>query len=60
MAVECNVCGESRTLAVKPRDRWTPLPKNDRPTMIPYALDEWVCSNDHRLELTYAEFRMIE
>lgn len=60
MSVDCNVCGEAMTLAVKPRERWTPLPKNERPTTIPYAFDEWVCPNDHRRDLTYAESRMLE
>lgn len=60
MSVDCNVCGEVMTLTLKPRERSTPLPKNDRPTMIPYAFDEWVCPNDHRRDLTYVESRMLE
>lgn len=60
MSVDCSICDEARTLAVKTRERWTPLPKNERPTMIPYAFDEWVCSNDHRRDLTHAESRMLE
>jgi len=60
MSDDCNVCGEAMTLAMKPRERWTPLPKNERPTMLPYAFDERVCSNDHRRDLTYAESRLLE
>jgi len=60
MPVDCTVCSEPMTLAVRPRDRLTPLPKNERPTMIPYAFDKRVCANDRRLYLTYAESRMLE
>lgn len=45
---------------VKPRERWTPLPKNKRPTMVPYAFDEFVCANGHRRDLTYTESRLLE
>jgi hypothetical protein len=59
-SVGCNICEEEMTIIVKPRERWTALPKNERPTMIPYAFDEWVCSNGHRRDLTYTESRMFE
>jgi hypothetical protein len=58
--VICGQCGENMTLAVKPRERWTHLPNGERPTMIPYALNEWVCPNKHRRDLTYGESRMFE
>lgn len=60
LSADCSACGEAMTLAVKPRERWTSLPKDERPTMIPYAFDEWICPNDHRRDLTYAESRMLE
>lgn len=60
VSVDCDVCGEAMTLVVKPRERWTPLPKDERPTSIPYAFDEWVCSNGHRRNSTYTESRMLE
>jgi hypothetical protein len=60
VSVDCNVCGKAMTLAVKPSERWTPLPEDERPTMIPYSFDEWICPNDHRRDLTYAESRMFE
>ena len=60
VSVDCDVCGETMTLAVKTREHWTPLPKNGRPTMIPYAFDEWICPNDHRRDLTYTESRILE
>jgi len=58
--VTCGRCGEKMTLTVKPRERWTPLPKGERPTMIPYAFDEFLCPNGHRRDLTYHESRMRE
>jgi hypothetical protein len=58
--VGCAQCGETMKLSVKPRERGTPLPKNERPTMIPYSFDEWVCPNGHRRDLTYTESRMFE
>ena len=60
MSVYCTICGEAMSLAVKPRDRWMPLPKNEGPTMIPYAFDEGGCSNDHRRDLTHSESQMPE
>lgn len=60
ITVDCTQCGETMELSVKPRERWTPLPKNERPTMIPYSFDEWVCPKGHRRDLTYAESRMFE
>lgn len=60
MSVDCIVCGKAMDLAVKPRERWSPLPKNEQPTMISYVFDEWVCPNNHRRDLTYAESRMLE
>lgn len=60
IAVDCVLCGETMTHTVKARERWTPLPNNERPTMIPYSFDEWVCPNGHRRDLTYSESRMFE
>lgn len=60
ISVKCQTCGEAMRLAVKPRQRRTPLPRNERPTMVPHDFDEWVCSNDHRRDLTYTESRMLE
>ena len=48
------------SLGVKPQERWTPLPNGERPTMVPFAFDEWVCANGHRRDLTYAESRWFE
>lgn len=60
ITADCTECSEKMELSVKPRERWTPLPPDERPTMVPYAFDEWVCPNGHRRELTYGESRMFE
>lgn len=59
ITVDGAVCVETMRLSVKPREEWTPLPKNERPTMIPHAFDEWVCPNGHRRDLTYTESRNV-
>lgn len=59
-SVDCGVCGAKMELEVKPRERWTPLPEGERPTVIPYAFDEWVCPSGHRRDLTYVESRWFE
>ncbi len=60
LTVICDRCGRAMTLAVKLREEWALLPKDERPTMIPYAFDEWSCPSGHRRDLTYAESRMFE
>ena len=59
-AVDCGICGGIMSLGVKPQERWTPLQNGERPTMVPFAFDEWVCANGHRRDLTYAESRWFE
>jgi hypothetical protein len=58
--VVCVQCGEPMKLAMKPKERRPPLPKGERPTMIPFAFDEFVCPNGHRRDLTYGESRLLE
>ncbi|RKN68670.1 hypothetical protein D7252_14500 [Microbacterium sp. CGR2] len=60
ITVDCSICGETMAHAVKPRERWTPLPQKERPTPIPFAFDEWVCPSGHRRDLTYSESRIFE
>jgi len=60
ITVPCTECDEEMHLAVQPVERRRPLPPNERPTMIPFTFDEWLCPNGHFRDLTYSESRFFE
>lgn len=55
--VDCHACAEQM---MQPPERRKPLPKNERPTMVPYTFDEWLCPTGHFRDCTYNERRWFE
>ncbi len=56
----CHVCGKPAQLSVQPPERRRALRPNERPSMLPTTMDEWLCPDGHFRELSYAEVRRLE